>query len=814
MPIYKKTKTKEISFPLGGIGSGCIGLAGNGRLIDFEIFNRPNKGSNNGFTHFAIKAEKDGKLLDARVLNSDLQPPYSGFGHGMYNNFGFGVDRSTLVGLPHFKDAEFIGEFPLAKINFIDKSFPGKISLNAFNPFIPLNDMDSSIPAAFFEIDVENTTDENLDYTLAFSFQNPLKPPIYNTYQQISGNYKLMRFENKADEKDISFGDFTIATDAKDTDYQEYWYRGAWFDNIGVFWRDFIANGELRKRTYDDKDEKAQRDHGTISAKISLKPNEIKHIRFILSWNMPNFSNYWNPADPAKLKPCDCDDPDCHCNENPNVWKNYYATLFKDSSASAIYSLKNFDRLYNETKLFKDSLFSTTIPAEAIDAISANISILKTPTVVRLTDGTFYAFEGCHGNAGCCEGSCIHVWNYAYAMPFLFPKLERSMREVEFIHSMNEDGKIGFRAMLPLKTRDITDFRACADGQYGAVIKVYRDYKICGDIEWLKRFWPQIKLAISYTWSPNNPDKWDPDKSGVLTGRQHHTLDMELFSPNSWLTGLYLAALKAAAEIAVILGEESTAKEYMKIFKKGKKFVDKELFNGEYYYQKIDLGDKSIIDKYPDAGNYWLEESSEIKYQIGEGSAVDQVLAGYHSALCGLGEIYNKKQMRSALKSIYKYNFKKMDKHFNPCRIYCLNDEKGVTICEWPEGKRKPIVPAPYSEETMHGFEYQAAVHMITEGMLKQGLDIVKALRMRYDGERRNPFNEFECGSNYARSMASYGLLLAYSGFKYDMSKNEMSFNPMINKDNFKSFWSTDKEWGIVEIKDGKTTKTTLYTAK
>ena len=72
--LYQGSKTSQISFPLGGIGSGSIGLAGNGRLIDWEIFNRPNKGSVNGFSHFAIRAEEKGKVISARILHGDLTP--------------------------------------------------------------------------------------------------------------------------------------------------------------------------------------------------------------------------------------------------------------------------------------------------------------------------------------------------------------------------------------------------------------------------------------------------------------------------------------------------------------------------------------------------------------------------------------------------------------------------------------------------------------------------------------------------------------------------------------------------------------------
>ena len=119
-------------------------------------------------------------------------------------------------------------------------------------------------------------------------------------------------------------------------------------------------------------------------------------------------------------------------------------------------------------------------------------------------------------------------------------------------------------------------------------------------------------------------------------------------------------------------------------------------------------------------------------------------------------------------------------------------------MCDWPDPTKKPVIPVPYSEETMHGFEYQAAIHMLQEGMVEQGVELIKAVRDRYDGYRRNPWNEIECGSNYARSMASYAALLAYSGFEFDMPNLKIGFNPIV-KGNFKCFWSLDSGWGIFE---------------
>lgn len=808
--IYKENKLKEISFPLGGIGTGCIGLSGNGRLIDWEIFNKPNKGSTNGFSHFAIKAESKDCVVSAKILNSDLLPPYTGaYTKELFSGYGFGPNRETMAGMPHFKDVEFDGQYPIAALNFMDGSFPGKVRMTAFNPLIPTNDRDSSIPAAYFEFEIENDTQDDLTYTICCSVNNPFdKKTSVNQYFNQDGIHYILLKDKKYPENDIHYGNLTIATDTQNVAYQEYWYRGTWFDNLSVFWRDFSAFGKLKNRTYSsEKLEQNGSDVCSLASTISLSPNEKKNMRFVLTWHVPNNYNYWNPE-----------------KDGPHAWKNYYAVLFQDSIESSIYSLKNWNRLYKDTLLFKDALFSSTLPPEVLDAVSANISILKSPTCLRLEDGSFYGFEGVHCDCGSCEGSCTHVWNYAYALPFLFPKLERSIRDLDFKYNQRPDGGMSFRLQLPIG-RERSTFRPCADGQFGGVIKAYRDWKISGDSEWLKQNWQAIKKSIDFAWAETNQDMWDADKDGVLEGRQHHTLDMELFGPNSWLTGFYLAALKAGAEMSDYLGDQDKATEYRNLFEKGKAWTNEHLFNGEYYQQLIDLKEIGLLKKYLNNNDiminnsgtvldaYWNDEAKEIKYQIAEGCGIDQVVAQWHANICGLGEIFNKRQVKTALTSLYKNNFKKnMREHYNPCRIYCLNDEAGIVVCEWPKGKYRPAIPLPYAEETQNGYEYQAATHMIQEGLFEEGLSVVRAIRGRYDGERRNPWNEFECGNNYARSMASYALLLAISGFEFDMVTGKIGFNSeYISMEKFQCFWSLDSGWGIFSVTENQICLKVLY---
>ncbi len=781
---YEGAKQNAISFPLGGIGTGSIGLAGDGRLIDWEIFNRPAKGSINRYSHFAIRAIR-GERITAAVLNGDMTREYMGqYEKRTFAGFGFGPDGDTMCGFPHFRDVVFDGEFPMATLHFADEAFPAAVRMTAFNPFIPRDAKNSSLPAAFFEFEVENTEKEEIRYEIALSVNNPYKAARHVSDR--SGKIKtLFLYNGGVDTESTEYGDMTIATDSEETQVQTYWYRGKWRDSIVSFWNDFSGEVCLRDRQYDTT---GDCDTGTLVASVCVPAGEKKKVRFVFSWNVPNNFAYWTKEE-----------------HRQTPWKNYYATVFENSKETAQYALENWDMLYSRTEKFKKALYTTTLPEGLLEAAAANLSVLKSPTVLRLSDGSFYGWEGVHEREGSCEGTCQHVWNYAYALCFLFPELERSIREMEFQYSTDENGRMGFRIQLPLGV-PMTEFRACLDGQMGAVIKCYREWKISGDTAWLRENWENIKKVLEYAWSEKNPDEWDRNRDGVLEGRQHHTLDMELFGPSSWLEGMYLLALLTASEMAEALGEEEKAAEYRDLYEKGKKWTRENLFNGRYFIQKVDLSDKNMTDKFEASAAYWNEEVGQIKYQIGEGSSIDQVLAQWHADILGLGDIFDGEQLSMALSHMMEHNFKPSMRGFaNPWRIFSLNDEAGTVICDYPQDAEKPKIPIPYCEETMTGFEYAFSGLLCARGKVEDGARVARAVRERFDGEKRNPWNEFECGSNYARSMASYALIPILSGFSFDMPKGHIGFSPY-KTDNFSAIWSLDSAWGTFTL-SGKTAK-------
>ncbi len=778
--IYKGDNLREISFPIGGIGTGSFGIAGNGSFVDWEIFNRPNKGSVLDNAHIAVKAKWSGGEV-VKILNGDLVKDLTGtLGKPAFSGFGVGPSTGTMCGISHFKECTFKGEFPIAELTFFDDSFPGEVVLTVFNPFIPLDSFNSSIPAGFFDIKFNNTTEREIEYSAVFSMANPFENSVNE--EIVADGYHILKLFSDIDQNEKKYGDISVLTASGDTEVQTYWYRGEWNDNLDVFIRQLYENDRLPQRVYTEKKTTPKQDVGSVAVHKKIAESSTDSIRFVLSWNVPNNYNYWSR------------------NSDGKQWKNYYATVFETSVESAKYSYKNFQDLMDKTVELKNALFGCSLPETVIDAVSSTLSVLKSATVLRLEDGSFYGWEGVHEKEGSCEGTCQHVWNYAYALCFLFPDLERSIRDNEFNYCTHKNGRTVFRMQLP-RDREKSSWLPCVDGQMGTVIKTYREWKISGDDEWLKRVWPTVKTVLEYAWHEENYCKWDSNKDGVLEGHQHHTLDMELFGPSSWLQGFYLGALKAASIMAEYLGDTAAA-EYCEIFEKGYAWTKGNLFNGEYFIHKIDLNDRSVTDEFNVSNRYWYEEKQEIKYQIAEGCEIDQLLGQWHANILGLGDLFDKEQVKIALKSLYKYNFKPSMREFNNTwRVFSLNDEAGAVICEYP--KAKPTIPLPYHAETMTGFEYSLAGLLISEGFVEEGLNIVKAVRDRYDGKKRNPWNEIECGSNYARAMSSFALLPIISGFKFDLPHKKIGFKPVL-KGKFNCLFSVGTGWGVLDWSDGE----------
>jgi hypothetical protein len=425
-----------------------------------------------------------------------------------------------------------------------------------------------------------------------------------------------------------------------------------------------------------------------------------------------------------------------------------------------------------------------------VEAAMSNLSTLVSPTCFRTQDGAFHGFEGCNDQGGCCFGTCNHVWNYEVATAFVFPSLSRSMREAAFGFRTDEHGRMDMRELLPFGKEHWP--YAAADGQMGQIMKLYLDWRLSGDTAWLRQQWPGAKRALEFAWIPGG---WDENRDGVMEGAQHNTYDVEFYGPNPLCGIWYLGALRAAEEMARALGDLQSADNYHRLFSNGSQWIDRNLFNGEYYVQKIQGRQKDRIAAGLLAGMGTVSPEQPT-YQLGDGCLIDQLLGQYMADIAGLPALLDESNIRKAMESILRYNRKRsLAHHASVQRTYALNDEPGIVVCDYGRGER-PRIPFPYFAELWTGLEYVAAALMMNHGLADDGVQAIVDVRRRYDGERRNPWDEPECGYHYARAMSSWAAIPALSGFTYDGIERALSVAPRLSAEKLSSFWSAGTGWG------------------
>ena len=786
---YDQDHLARVALPLGGIGTGTVALGGRGNLQDWEIMNRPAKGFLGGEAFFTLYAKAGEQPAVTRLLEGVLQPPYEG-SHGA---------TAPYHGMPRFRHCAFHAAYPFAQVVLSDPDVPVDVRLEAFNPLVPADADTSGIPVAILRYVVQNKTEKQVSVSVCGSIKNFVGMDgeqgapggNINTYRQQDEIRGLFLTSNGVPDDSEQFGTIALATTAPTGTHQCSWSdaKRAWHTDLLGFWDDLSEDGQLDARECVPQDAPM----GSLAAEMVIPPHGEGAVTFLLTWHFPNRQT-WTPAEKAC---CGSESP-CCSKASADTIGNYYTTQYQDAWDVAVQVAARLPDLEAQTLKFVNAFCQSDLPDVVKEAALYNLSTLRTQTCFRTRDGRFYGWEGCSDDRGCCLGSCTHVWNYEQATAFTFGELARSMREVEFLYATNEVGHMSFRVHLPLERAQDYGL-AAADGQMGCILKVYRDWQLCGDDEWLEKLWPKIKRALEFCWIPGG---WDADRDGVMEGCQHNTLDVEYFGPNPLMGAWYLGALRAGEEMAGYLGDGDFASKCRDLFEKGSRWIDANLFNGEYYEQRIVPPGEGQLIAEGLRHRMGAEILSDPDFQVGPGCLVDQLAGQFVAQVCGLGYLLDPQQVHKTLDSIMKYNFQTdLHGHFNPMRTFALNDEQALLMCSFPRGGR-PKKPVPYYAEVMTGFEYTASVHMLYEGQIENGLRVISAIRARYDGRRRNPFDEAECGHHYARAMASWAAILALTGFHYSAVEQSMTFADKPGR----HFWSNGYAWGTCEIQvDGET---------
>ncbi len=788
---YPPEYLSKIALPLGGIGTGTVSLGGRGDLRDWEIMNRPAKGfiPHNGEVYpcFILYTEDSVGKKKTRLLEGPLDYfEYEG-SHG---------SRAANENLPRFRHCFFDTAYPFGRANLDDPTMPVRVSLKAFNPLIPADVDSSSIPAVVLTYAITNKTDSDIDISVCGSLPNYIGNDGWEQDRDWKGDpYSTGASKNRNHFREgRGFKGVYMTTEGVPTHYPQWgtlalttdadcevtcrtaWEKQNWGNSWLDFWEDFSNDGLLDERPESGSDSPT----ASLAAKTRLAAGSTEEITFYITWHFPNRYS-WSPKY-----------SDRHAAED--LIGNYYTGKYKDAWDVAEKFIPRKDYLQTRSSEFVSVFLGSDLPDEVKEAALFNISTHRTQVCFRTPDGRFFGFEGAGDKKGCCIGSCTHVWNYEQATAFLYGELASSMREIEFMQATDEKGLMSFRVHLPIE-RAREWGKAAADGQMGCIMKIYRDWQLSGDDGFLRKLWPKVKKALAFAWIKGG---WDADQDGVMEGAQHNTMDVEYYGPNPQMGIWYLGALKSASEMASYLGDNEFADKCGKLYARGSQWIDANLFNGEYYEHQVQLPQSKESIAPSLLIGMGAEDMSNPDYQLGKGCLVDQLVGQFMAHVCGLGYLVKPENVTKTLESIRKYNhLDSFEDHFNCLRSFVLGDEAGLLMASYP-GER-PEFPFPYFTEVMTGFEYTAAIGMLYEGLTEDGLSSIRDIRARYDGRRRSPFNEAECGNHYSRAMASWAAVLALTGFLYSAVERKLQ----VRVTSGKHFWSTGYAWGGVRFKPG-----------
>lgn len=755
-----------IGMPVGGIGAGQVYLGGDGQLWYWDIFNMQRINPGGPGDKFYINPMVQDKRFD------------QGFALRIKNKITPIVKPLRTGG---FSNITFTGEYPVGKVSYSDSDCPLTVKLNAFTPFIPTDNESSGYPAVVMEYTVSNMGKDTLNAELIGWLQNTAnlftgKEREGKHVNTVLVNGDVLQLITRSEGEDVildrpDYGNMTLTL----LDADNGWASPKAPEDI-----DYNLSEVHPSEQKEASVALGEKLTGVLGQDLILAPGQEKIVTFILSWYYPNLHR--SESGFPNLK-------------NKKNLRYYYSSKFKSSSAVALQINKDIEHLFGATKEWNRVWYDSSLPKWFLDRTFINTSTLATTSCYSLDDltddkdneGRFYAMEGVYLGLG----TCTHVFHYEQALGRVFPKLASKLREqIDYGLSYNDNGIIGYRGEFS-NTGHHDGRGYAADGQAGTILRAYREHTMSVDNAFLERNWDRIKKSISFMIDHDAKISGKPD--GILEGAQYNTLDRMWYGKIAWISSLYNAALLAGSKMAKDMNDKSFSRKCKVIAARGKKNMSNELFNGEYYINILDS-----LNPGPPNSNI--------------GCHIDQMLGQSWACQVGLGRVLPKGQTSKALASIYKYNYQSdvgdylETAKIKPVRFYALPGEAGTVMCSFPKGGEEKApgqvknewenLVVGYFSECMTGFTYQAAAHMIAEGLVDEGMTMIKAIHDRYNPAKRNPYNEVEYGNHYTRAMSGYGAFVAASGFSYYGPLGIIGFVPRIQSEDFKSAFITAQGWG------------------
>lgn len=747
LKTYEGEYLRRIKMPIGGVGTGTVSLAGNGELVDWEIRGMPDMGYVPGVddrafatSGFWLRTEDETGNVCGRLLAGPIDT---------MNYEGAEGTRMANHGFPRFSGCRFSAAYPLAQVELDDMAVPVKASLEAMNPLIPGDLAASSIPAALYRWHIENTSQHVLTVSIYGLLASPVAGEIFKSSidgSNIVQGVTIGSVDEQRHNRLLGSVALTVPSYVEDVSTAVSLADSGWMVRMDRIWKKFMSTG----RAENCLDAMASREYPAVAVAVQfqLAPGESRKVPFILSWRFPHRHAWVNWSYRPKSFDSDFD-------EKFDIG-NHYATVYHSAVEAAEDMVEHLDDYERRTIDFVNGVLSHTAPDVVKEAALFNLSTLRTETCFRCAKGHFYGWEGVFEHEGSCYGNCTHVWGYEHALVDLWPELAKDMTESQFGPQMDQEtGHISFRVGLPLNEYARTKI-AAADGQMQCIIKAYENWKKTADDEWMKELYPRVRKGMEYCWIDGG---WDCDRDGVMEGCQHNTMDVDYYGPNPQMEFLYIAALKAMAEMASFAGDPCFAECCLDLATRGSNWTETNLFNG-LYYRHIVMPPNGKIAEGTSSGS--AGDQINPAFQLADGCLIDQLLGDYASRHIGLGPVADERNSRIALDTILaKCSSANVGATYNCGRDYAFPEEPSLKMAWYPEGSM-PEKPFPYYGENMTGFEYVVAANLAQRGDFATAEKVVRDVRARYDGRKRNPFDEAECGHHYVRAMAAWTVLSAF----------------------------------------------------
>ena len=697
-------------------------------------------------------------------------------------------------------------QYPFATLDFEDPELPLQISLEAHTPFVPLDVEASSLPIVVYRFSIANRTEHRQHGWLVGSLLNTVgwdgvTPIERNRCSLFGGNVNraVGRLDQTAivmdnpelEEADPAYGSLAIWTDAPARVLPRATSANdalRWVDSLKLLgptidghWDDAslrraVAASVETVRHPVGPSPAGSSWVGAIAAAFSVGAHETTEVRFVHAWWLPNRVVNFDQFGPQRAHPLP-------------VWLGNAYAKGLSGAVDVIEAWRGRrSELEARSRDWASLWTDTTLPAAVATTLSDKPALVRSPSLFVAEDGTALAFEGGLGAStlnwngdvgGSCPLNCTHVLNYEQALAALFPSLERTMRDVEWTQMLSPEGMLPHRLRVPIDGPQMQDgviggpLHPALDGMIGAILKTYREARLVGDRRWLEAHWDAMNRLVTYVTST-----WD-DGTGVLRGSQPVTFDVEVNGPNMFVGSMWLAALRTMEVVAAALERHEESASFGRRFAEASRNYDTELWNGEYY---------SHAATDPDHG-------------FGEGCLSDQLIGQWWAHQLDLGYLLPVDHVRSALTAVVRHNLRRGFAGFeHGYRVFADRDDTGLLVCSWPRGGR-PDLPLRYSDEVWSGSEYQVAAHCLFEGLEDEAGAILAGTQARKSGDRRNPFNEIECGDHYVRAMSGWSLLAASSGVRFDALSGTLSLTGRSGRWPF----ITGTAWGTLTTHAGST---------